>query len=465
MDCPTQRRRAAAAATLVLLAALACGGDAEREPAAGPDADLAIVGVTLLNPRDEEPGPPATVLVAGDRITAVGAVGDLRVPADARRVAGDGLYLLPGLWDLHTHLTLPGVEGRWDEAPRLLVTQGVTGVRDLGARPREIKALRDRILAGELLGPRIVRAGPTLNGSVEGPHHRLVDSPEAAHEAVAELAADGVDLIKNHNQTPRATYFALLEAAADHGLTVAGHVPVSVDPLEACQVGQASVEHIATLFEGTYLSRFADEREAFEGMRSWLDTDLDRLVACFAEHGVLFVPTLRAYDLRAHRAAAFDDPDPQLRYLRPDLVPLWRPEPTAVDRNPEVIRLRESLVEVGQEVVRRLHEAGAPVGAGTDLAIGILPGFDLHAEIRLLSAAGLGPREALWTSVRGPGPAAGGDPLQGRLVPGAPADLVLLRENAFADLAALGTIEAVVLRGELLDRARLDRTLADLEAR
>ena len=103
---------------------------------------------------------------------------------------------------------------------------------------------------------------------------------------------------------------------------------------------------------------------------------------------------------------------------------------------------------------------GAPVGAGTDLGSDSLPGFDLHREIRLLEGAGLTPAEALHTATRGPGPRAGGDPLQGRLVAGAPADLVLLREDAFASTKALGSIEAVMLRGELLDRARLDQVLA-----
>ena len=94
----------------------------------------------------------------------------------------------------------------------------------------------------------------------------------------------------------------------------------------------------------------------------------------------------------------------------------------------------------------------------------MLPGFDLHAEIRLLTKAGLTPAEALRAATRGPGEAAGGDPLQGRLVAGAPADVVLLRQNAFESLEATEAIEAIILRGEFLDRTRLDRILRELEA-
>ena len=140
----------------------------------------------------------------------------------------------------------------------------------------------------------------------------------------------------------------------------------------------------------------------------------------------------------------------------------WVPYPT--DRRPEVIALRQSLVDVGLRFVARLYAAGAPVGAGTDLAdTGLLPGFDLHREIELLAEAGLPPHAALWTAARGPGANAGGHPLTGRLISGAPANLVLLRANAFDDVAALSQIEAVILRGEYYDRAALDAVLADLE--
>jgi imidazolonepropionase-like amidohydrolase len=103
-------------------------------------------------------------------------------------------------------------------------------------------------------------------------------------------------------------------------------------------------------------------------------------------------------------------------------------------------------------------------GAGTDLAgNGLLPGFDLHREIELLTEAGLPLHAALWASARGPGAGAGGEPLTGRLVAGAPANVVLLHANAFEDISALSQIEAVILRGELYDRATLDAVLAGLD--
>ena len=454
---PTLRRTVGLYA-LVLLATAACS---PGEPSV--QASLAIRNVVLLDPFTEEASQPSTVLIEGDRIVAVGVEGSLEVLPKADEVDASGLFLIPGLWDLHTHLT--HLDN--DNALPLLVTQGVTGVRELGSIPGAIEILRKRVETGEILGPRIVRAGPTLNGALNGAHHWVIDTPEVARQAVAELAAAGVDLLKTHNATARDTYFALLEAAAEAGLTVAGHIPKTVSPLEACVAGQASVEHIATIFEGTYQSAFESEIEAFRSMPAWLETEAPELADCFAEHQTLFVPTLRTYEFRAHRAEAYDNPDPRLRYLGagPGVWPAGY-EPSATDRNEEVIALRQGFVDSGVEFVRLLHDRGAPIGAGTDLAAGgLVPGFALHSEIRLLTGAGLTPAEALWAASRGPGADAGGDPLQGRLLPGAPADLVLLRVNAFESLEALDAIETVVLRGEILNRTRLDGILSDLAGR
>lgn len=443
----------------LLLSALLLGCAGPDGPAGG--AEVAIADVTVLSPADGTERPGTTVLIAGDTIVAVGPAHELEPPGGATVVDGSGRYLIPGLWDLHTHLTLAD-----SAAAPLLVTQGVTGVRDMGAVLAEIDTVRRRVASGRLLGPRITYVGPTLNGAQYGPFQRVIEGPEEAHLAVEELAAHGVDLLKTHNATGREAYFALLEAASAAGLTVAGHVPTEVSPLEACRAGQASVEHIATIFEGTYLSRFSSQMEAFQAMDDWLAEDAEELVECFAERVTLFVPTLSTYEARAHRADRHDDPDPRLKYLGADGRErfLEAMEPTETDRNPRVIEARMGLVEVGQALTRRLHAAGAPLGVGTDVAhTGVLPGFAVHREVELLVEAGLPPHAALWASARGPGVEAGADSLTGRITAGAPADLVLLGADPFEDVGALSEIEAVVLRGRLLDRAELDGVLASLE--
>ncbi len=444
-----------------LLATAGCGSENARDVSL--PADVAIRGVTVLSPFDGTQVAGQTVLIDDGRVVGVRSDADASLAEDVVIVEADGLFLMPGLWDFHTHLAMADVN-----ATPLMVTQGVTGARDLGGVLEEIDALRDRILSGDLLGPRITRAGPTLNGAPNAAHHRVIDTPETARAAVADLAGKGVDFLKTHNATEREPYFALLEAASEAGLDVVGHIPTGVAPLEACEAGQASVDHIVTIFEGVYLTGFSSEVEAFQSMESWLENEAPALVECFARQGTLFVPTLRTYEWRAHRAALYDDPPDGWEYLSAAGRSTFREEnvPSERDRNPQVIALRESLVDVGRILVALLHEAGAPVATGTDLAgPGIVPGFGLHRELELLVEAGLPEHAAIWASARGPGERAGADPLTGRIEAGAPADLVLLRSNPFERIDALSSIEAVVLRGRLLDREDLDRILAELAAR
>ncbi len=129
--------------------------------------------------------------------------------------------------------------------------------------------------------------------------------------------------------------------------------------------------------------------------------------------------------------------------------------PSDTDRLPQVIALRASLVDLGKTLTRLIYEAGGAIGTGTDLSAGgLVPGFSLHLEVALLVDAGLPEHAAIWASVRGPGERAGGDPLTGRVEVGAPADLVLLRENPFEQIQALSSIEAVIVGGRMLDRKR-----------
>ena len=446
-------------AALLVLPTVACAPPDAPLPDLEAGPALALRDVTPLDPVHGA-GPPATLILQGDRLVAWVDELPERLEERVDVVDAAGLYVLPGLWNLHTHLAMADAH-----APPMMIAHGVTGARDLGGPLDEIEALRDRIEAGELVGPRILHSGPTLNGAQNGSHHRVVANPDEARAAVEELVGR-VDFFKTHNATERDTYFALLEAAAGAGAEVVGHVPVTVEPIEACRAGQASVEHIATVFEGTYIARFDGELEAFLAMPDWLVAEGPELVACFAEQQTLFVPTLRAYDYRAHRAAHYEQPDPEWRYVSAEGYAQWRESsaPSDLDRREDIIELRESLVETGIELVRLLQEAGAPVGTGTDLAApGLLAGVDTHAELRLFARAGLTPRQVLRAATRGPGERSGARPLTGELVAGAPADLVLLRGDAFESLDTLDEIAGVVSRGRHFDREELDAILAGLE--
>lgn len=443
------------AALGVLVALTACAGrpDLDSKPVGSPA--LLLRDVTLIDGTGASPREHVSVLVRSGVVEEVGSSLEDR---GARIVEGRGRFLIPGLWDAHVHLSVA------DEATLgVLVANGITSVRDMGGELDVLDAWRARIERGELIGPRIFRAGPTVDGPKPGVPFRLtVTDPKEARAAVTRLRRLGVDFIKVHNGVPREAFFALAAEAGIQGIPFAGHVPMTVEPAQAAEAGQRSVEHIATLIEGTYSARFANETAAFEAMPRWVEKEVPALAEIFARRGTWFVPTIVAYDLRTRRAELAVHPDPRTRYATPPLRKYWdQAFPlTERDRDPEGIARRARFVELGKEMTRRMHEAGVSIAAGSDLAgRDVLPGFALHDELGLLVASGLTPMEALRAGTSEAARLLDAEGTLGTIAPGKAADLVLLDGDPLADVKNVGRISAVVLRGRLLERTDLDRLL------
>jgi cytosine/adenosine deaminase-related metal-dependent hydrolase len=456
----TNRRRAVLAVALSLALGACAGRSAQPGDSAGPAGAPALLlrDVTLIDGTGAPPRRHASVLVRSGVIQEVADATALDPPPGTAIVEGRGRFLLPGLWDMHVHLTYG------DEMDLgVLVANGITAVRDMGGDLNVLDAWRARIEAGELVGPRIFRAGPTVDGPKPGVPHRLtVTDPREAREAVARLQGLGVEVIKIHNAVPRDAFFALAGEARQRGIPFAGHVPMTVEPAEAAKAGQRSVEHIATLVEGTYRTRFPSEAAAYEGMPRWVEEEVPRLAAIFARQGTWFVPTIAAYEVRARRGELAVSPDPRLRYASPALQKFWDASfpITDRDRDPNNSALRRRFVELGLEMTRRMHEAGVAIAVGSDLAArDVLPGFSVHDELALLVAAGLSPLEAIQAATVEGARLLDMAGSQGTIAPGKTADLVLLEGDPLAEIRNTGRIAAVVLRGRLLEREDLDRLL------
>ncbi len=441
------------AALALIVALTACAG--QPDPASHTSSSLILRDVTLIDGTGASPREHVSVLVRSGVIEEVGESLEAR---GARIVEGRGRFLIPGLWDAHVHLTYCN-----ETDLGVLVANGVTAVRDMGGNLDLLDGWRARIEDGELVGPRIFRAGPTVDGPKPGLPNRLeITNAEEARAAVTRLRGLGVDFIKIHNAVPREAFFALAAEAGLQGIPFAGHVPVTVEPAEAAEAGQHSVEHIATLVEGTYSARFANETASFEAMPGWVEDEVPDLARTFARNGTWFVPTIIAYDLRARRGELADHPDSRLRFASPPLRSYWdQVFPLSErDRDPVGVARRKRFVELGKEMIRHMHEAGVPIVVATDLAgRDVLPGFSVHDEIGLLAAAGLTPMEALRAGTSEAARLLNASGTLGTIVPGKAADLVLLDGDPLEDVKNFGRISAVVLRGKLLERADLDRLL------
>ena len=418
---------------------------------------VAILDATVIDVVVGTAEPGTTVLIDGAVIRSVGT--DIDVPRGAQVVDANGGYLIPGLWDMHVHLSYAR-----SNALLTLAANGVTSVRDIGSNLAEIDVWRGRIAAGELVGPSITRAGPILNDREFNRYQLAITNAADARATVRALAKAGVDIIKVHRRTSREAYFAALDEAKILGLPLAGHIPMTVAPIEAARAGQVTIEHAETLFEGTFATALAS-RDRSEAIRTWRESpESGALFAAFVQNDTTFDPTLIAQQNLARWLRDGGDPHRDryfaLSALREaeHLYGELRADASAfLDRTEPVLREYAA-------VVAAANAAGVTIVAGTDMAVGVIhPGFSLHEELEALVTAGLTPAEALRAGTIN---AARLFPRQntGVVADGATADLVLLDANPLDDIRNTQRIRAVFLRGRHLDRAALDALLEESAA-
>ena len=179
-----------------------------------PARPIALVGGRLIDGFGGPPLPNSVIIVEGERITAIGAVGSLDVPPDAEIISTEGMSVLPGLWDCHVHTMLLGHSDyeHWDKtypkrfgtdimpaAAQQLLLAGVTSARDLGAPLKESIDVRDRINRGEIPGPTLYVSGPFIQHEPYPGTEQFrwgIKGVSEARSKVRQLAEAGVNIIK-----------------------------------------------------------------------------------------------------------------------------------------------------------------------------------------------------------------------------------------------------------------------------
>src|SRR5437879_5575511 len=218
-----------------------------------PDELLVLNDVTVVDVRTGTLQSGQTVILEHNRIASVGPGKSAKYPRNAASVNCRGLFLIPGLWDMHVHL----VFGDWfpdaqDISLPLFVASGITGVRDMGSELDIVQGWRNEIEAGRLVGPRIYTSGPMLDGpKPRFPSSLAIATPEDAHRAVADLKQRGADFIKLQSLIPREAVFAIAEEAKKQEIPFEGHVPDAVRASEMSAAGMKSFEHLIGIFEGS----------------------------------------------------------------------------------------------------------------------------------------------------------------------------------------------------------------------
>src|SRR5580704_16481234 len=435
-----------------------------------------ITHVTVIDTENGKKIQDRTVIISGDRISEVRDSNGIKSPAGTKVVDGNGEYLIPGLWDMHVHSVY---EERLDSMFPLFVANGVLGIRDMGTPMplAEIEHMRQQTANGSQLGPRIVAAGPILDGRPKPlrPNLLAITTPEEGRDTVRRLKNGGSDFIKVYSNLSRDTFLAIVDEANKQNIPFSGHVPFSVSALEASDAGQKSMEHLW----GIYLSCSSREEELRsemlkggvnlsgserirlemdEAAASYDERKAANVFAHLAKNGTWMVPTFTAVVPDSEIFGARVTTDPRLKYIPPAIQKQWSAAASAG------AAIKSKSFDRKLQVVGAMHRAGVPLLAGTDTAW-IQPytyaGFSLHDELALLVKAGLTPIESLQTATINPARFLGMEKDLGTIEKGKVANLVLLDADPVSDIRNTQKIDSVVLKGKLLTRTDLDKLLQD----
>jgi imidazolonepropionase-like amidohydrolase len=429
---------------------------AAQPPGQGKSGTKALVGGTLIDGYGGRPIRNSVILIDGQRITAVGQVGSLAVPAGAELVSTEGMSVLPGLWDMHVHLMINGHSDytHWDKtypaefepvimpsSAKQLLLAGVTSVRDLGAPLEASINVRERINAGALTGSTVYVSGPFIQHEPY-PDTELfrwgVKGVDDARAKIRKLADARVDVIKliDQDQMTMEEVRAVVDEAHRRNLPVVAH---SHRPEEIRRGLAAGVD----CFEHTGLSSAPEYPED-------VIAALRERTANMSRGPLFWTPTIEGllnYEYLRDNPEALDDAswheglprniidDIRRSIQHPDRLPYFQLTPA---RRPTLARK-----------FKQLQDAGVVLLVGTDS--GIPMKFHSQSTWKELDAwvniLGVDPMTAIRGATYWPSLAMKVDRDVGTVTPGKYADIIAVRGDVLRHIALLQRVDIVVKRG------------------
>lgn len=443
---------------LTLIAAL--GASVTGRPPLLP-ADSSSFAFTRVGVVDVERGrllADQTVVVGGDRILSVGPSGRVIIPAGTTVIDGTGRFVSPGFADMHVHLYTEGDAFTY-------LANGITTVRNMAGDPGHL-ALRARTAAGRVIGPRILTAGPVIETKRSHPDNALVATASEARQEVVRQHTAGYDFIKVYNDITPSTYLAVLDAARELKMPVAGHVPHAIGLRQALAAGQRSIEHLRGYPEELLPpGRAGAVGPSFAERTLWWNAvdpaGMTALARATAAAGTWNCPTLT---FTVHELSPADHhrrlvARPETSALSLIGLPKDRTTGYLKDFSDADFAAAQRGLRVQYQLLRALDAAGAGLLVGTD---SWLSGFAFADELELLVEAGLSPARVMKMATFDAARFLNEESDRGSIAPGKAADIVMFAANPLIDIRHAKKVDGVMIAGRYHDRRSLDAALADL---
>ncbi len=400
---------------------------AHRPPAEG----LALTHARVLDVEGGRWLSDQTVLMTGDTIAAVGPAKTTKIPGGAEVLDVAGKAVLPGLWDMHAHLS------QADGA--LNIASGVTTARDVGNDPDRLDDFKKRFDDGTAVGPHVLRAGFIEGRNENAASSKVTAETEAeAKAAVLLFAQRGYEMIKIYNSVRPELVPVITREAHARGMQVTGHVPVHMLAREAVRDGYDGIEHVNMLFLNFFADHDTDTRTPLRfsivGDRA-ADFDLrsrpaQELFAYLRKHGTVLDPTLATFE-PVFVAEQGKVPAGEEWIVR--RLPLQTQRGFLTGGLP--MAGKEDLYRRSYDkmlaMVRALHDAKVTVVTGTDALAGLM----LDRELELFVRGGVSAADALRDATIVPARAMRLDRKSGSIARGKAADLVVIDGDPLANIS------------------------------
>ncbi|MBL7857463.1 MAG: amidohydrolase family protein [Cyclobacteriaceae bacterium] len=402
-----------------------------------------------------------TVIVKNGKITAIGT--RLKHAADAEIIEAKGMYLMPGLAEMHAHVPPIDDIEPMKEVLILFAANGITTIRGMLGHPKHLE-LRTKIQSREILGPHFFTTGPSFNGM-------SITSPESGSEMVRKQKAMGYDYLKLHPGLSREKFDAIATTAKEVGIPFAGHVSFGVGVWRAIDAGYSSIDHLDGFVEGLVpgIEKMVEQQAGLFGMFVADRVDestIPVLMKALAEKNIWVVPTQSL----AERWFAPDFTpekfmmDPHHVYMKPETVKQWSDSKKNLINNsqydPEKIK---SFISLRRKLVLECQRNGVGLLLGCDAPqVFNVPGFSTHHELEYLVQSGLTPFQALQTGTTNVARYLN-QPNAGTIKPGNLADLILLNANPLLNISNTQKIDGVMVDGRWLSKSFIQGELKKLE--
>jgi hypothetical protein len=353
---------------------------------------------------------------------------------DYEAIDGKGAYLIPGLWDMHTHLSL--------DDGLLHIAAGVTTVRDLANDEQRLTEIRAAFDSAAAIGPHSYRAGFIDKQSpYSAPTGKLANSLDDALAMIEEYAAAGYPQIKIYSSIEPGWVAPMAKAIHANDMRLSGHIPSYMKAEQAVRDGFDEIQHINMLFLNFLAGPDDDTRtpvrfKLVAEKAGELDLDskpVKDFIELLAKREIVVDPTVTIFDsMFRHRSGEID---PSYAAVADHLPPatqrsMLAGEMDITDENAErYARSAQALLDM----IYRLYQAGVPLVAGTDA----LAGFTLHRELELYQQAGIPSAEILRIATLDSARVVGAEEDSGSIHIGKSADMVLLRDDPLQNISAV----------------------------